>query len=220
MNGRGEQGFHWAKDIPWKQILGGGCLYAILIAGVYCLVQFFSNPLLALLLICAGLLLSLGFGVVAAIRGLSSKAIAVWFLEGTVAFIVSFAVIYNDLQWISGGSDDPPVTCECCLPPQEDQEEARKEERSFKEHLYFSVVTWTTVGFGDYTPVPEAQLYVAIESLLGYIYMAISMGVLTASFLGSAEHLHRKKVENLLGVLVANAGNDAGAGGEGNGANG
>ncbi len=43
--------------------------------------------------------------------------------------------------------------------------------------LYFSIITWTTVGYGDFFPTPEARLIAATEGLLGYIYMAVIVGV-------------------------------------------
>jgi prepilin signal peptidase PulO-like enzyme (type II secretory pathway) len=43
---------------------------------------------------------------------------------------------------------------------------------------YFSVVTWTTLGYGDLSPVDPLKLVAAFEALLGYIYMAILIGLL------------------------------------------
>ncbi|MES9903315.1 MAG: ion channel [Sedimenticola sp.] len=42
--------------------------------------------------------------------------------------------------------------------------------------LYFSVVCWTTLGFGDFVPVPKVRLFAALEALLGYL----SVGMLVA----------------------------------------
>ena len=38
--------------------------------------------------------------------------------------------------------------------------------------LYFTVITWTTVGYGDFTPTPAARPYAAIEAMVGYMFMA------------------------------------------------
>jgi hypothetical protein len=38
--------------------------------------------------------------------------------------------------------------------------------------LYFAVTTWTTVGYGDYTPTPAARTYAALEAMIGYLFMA------------------------------------------------
>lgn len=46
--------------------------------------------------------------------------------------------------------------------------------------LYFSIVTWTTLGYGDFTPPPELRLLAAIQALLGYVFFGISVGLGTA----------------------------------------
>ena len=42
--------------------------------------------------------------------------------------------------------------------------------------FYFSLVTWTTLGYGDLQPPPNLRLIASSEAILGYI----SMGVLVA----------------------------------------
>lgn len=54
--------------------------------------------------------------------------------------------------------------------------------------FYFSIVTWTTLGYGDFVPVPELRLVSAFEALLGYTYMALLIGL----FLSHADYLTRK----------------------------
>lgn len=43
--------------------------------------------------------------------------------------------------------------------------------------LYFSIVTWTTLGYGDLKPVESLRLVAAAEALMGYIYTAILVGL-------------------------------------------
>jgi len=45
--------------------------------------------------------------------------------------------------------------------------------------LYFSVVTWTTLGYGDLAPTPAARCVAAIEALLGYITMGVLIAAIT-----------------------------------------
>jgi hypothetical protein len=45
--------------------------------------------------------------------------------------------------------------------------------------LYFSLITWTTVGYGDLVPSPPARMIAASEAMLGYIFMGL---FLSASF--------------------------------------
>jgi len=44
---------------------------------------------------------------------------------------------------------------------------------SFSVSLYFSIVTWTTLGYGDYQPIENLHLWAASEALFGYIFMAL-----------------------------------------------
>jgi len=48
---------------------------------------------------------------------------------------------------------------------------------SFKTSLYFSVVTLTTLGYGDYQPTENVQLWAAAQALYGYICLAILVGL-------------------------------------------
>ena len=43
--------------------------------------------------------------------------------------------------------------------------------------LYFSIVTWTTLGYGDFTPPPELRLVAAIQALVGYLFFGLSVGL-------------------------------------------
>jgi hypothetical protein len=47
--------------------------------------------------------------------------------------------------------------------------------------LYFSLVTWTTLGYGDYRPTKDFRLVAASEALLGYVSMSMLVaGVISA----------------------------------------
>jgi hypothetical protein len=39
--------------------------------------------------------------------------------------------------------------------------------------LYFSIVTFTTLGYGDFAPTPPIRLLAASEALVGYVSMAL-----------------------------------------------
>jgi hypothetical protein len=41
--------------------------------------------------------------------------------------------------------------------------------------LYFSVITWTTTGYGDYVPSATGRVYAAAEALLGYTFMGVAI---------------------------------------------
>ena len=50
--------------------------------------------------------------------------------------------------------------------------------QSLKTSVYFSTVTFTTLGYGDFRPVEEARMFAAIEALLGYIYLSLLVSLL------------------------------------------
>lgn len=52
------------------------------------------------------------------------------------------------------------------------------------DYVYFSAITWTTVGYGDITPTEGSRLFTALEAICGYIYMGIFIGIF-GSFLMS-----------------------------------
>ena len=51
-------------------------------------------------------------------------------------------------------------------------------DRQFSSALYFSFVTFTTLGYGDFQPMPRMRLLAAIEAVLGYLYLGLLVGVL------------------------------------------
>lgn len=46
----------------------------------------------------------------------------------------------------------------------------------FSTCTYFSIVTFTTLGYGDFQPTEVARPVAAIEALFGYIFMGILIG--------------------------------------------
>jgi hypothetical protein len=49
-------------------------------------------------------------------------------------------------------------------------------EPNWVDAIYFSVVTWTTLGYGDFVPVDELKLFAICQALLGYIFMGLFVG--------------------------------------------
>ena len=44
--------------------------------------------------------------------------------------------------------------------------------------LYFSAITWTTVGYGDFVPSPSARFFAACEAVLGYLFMGFLLAAM------------------------------------------
>ncbi len=58
----------------------------------------------------------------------------------------------------------------------------------FADHLYFSVVTFTTLGYGDFLPTGTTRFIATFEALLGYAYFAVIIGLSASLFY---EHLRK-----------------------------
>lgn len=50
-------------------------------------------------------------------------------------------------------------------------------QQDFATTLYFSVVTFTTLGYGDLHPSPALRSLAATEALIGYVYLGLLVGV-------------------------------------------
>jgi hypothetical protein len=88
-------------------------------------------------------------------RGLSLATAAIVSAFSCSALIILFALAYRDLGLIDtadGTVVTDPSNC-----------------------LYFSIVTWTTLGFGDFRPSPAARPFAAAEAIVGYLFMVISI---------------------------------------------
>lgn len=46
----------------------------------------------------------------------------------------------------------------------------------FLDALYFSIVTFTTLGYGDFQPAPELRIVSALQALSGYIFLGLLIG--------------------------------------------
>lgn len=58
--------------------------------------------------------------------------------------------------------------------------------------LYFSIVTWTTLGYGDLKPLPDFRLLAAFQAMVGYVFLGVIVGLimmLVAREDGSSERL-------------------------------
>lgn len=76
------------------------------------------------------------------------------FLGTIVMIILYFALSYIGLGLVG------PLSAEKITP-------------SLAEAIYFSVVTWTTLGYGDFRPTEAARNWVMVEALIGYLFMAL-----------------------------------------------
>jgi len=87
---------------------------------------------------------------------------------------MAFAVLYSLTEWVFPGSFN--------LPPEPAAVVDRfGPETTESRLLYFSMITMTTVGYGDITPAsPPARAFASIEGLLAQLYVAILVARLVA----------------------------------------
>jgi Ion channel len=62
----------------------------------------------------------------------------------------------------------------------------------WRSALYFSIITFTTTGYGDYHPTEEGRLVAASEALAGYIFFGMFVSLL-ASYFGTRSEKPSKR---------------------------
>jgi magnesium-transporting ATPase (P-type) len=64
-----------------------------------------------------------------------------------------------------------------------DGAKAAQETHDVLTGMYFSIITWTTVGYGDVTAAtPAARFFAALEALNGYVVLALFIAALVSVF--------------------------------------
>lgn len=53
---------------------------------------------------------------------------------------------------------------------------------SLQDAIYFSIVTWTTLGYGDFQPTEEIRVLASAQALTGYVFMAITIANLLETY--------------------------------------
>ncbi|GLX80533.1 hypothetical protein tinsulaeT_38730 [Thalassotalea insulae] len=146
--------------------------YTFLSFLVALIISFFGWPELTVIFIIIGYYFS--FYVVATIIGESSgwhhQALKIYSLILAV-IITIFAVIYWRCGLVQNGEQI---------------------DVSFLTSIYFSVTTWTTLGYGDFSPVERIRHITSIQAILGYV----SLGVLITLASGYINNMatNRKEV--------------------------
>ncbi|WP_051586210.1 ion transporter [Mycoplasmopsis lipofaciens] len=69
--------------------------------------------------------------------------------------------------------------------------------RTYFDAFYFSCVTLTTIGYGDFTPKsPNTKIILPIISIIGIAIIATPGGIIAASFLNSVQKHTENKIKN------------------------
>jgi hypothetical protein len=59
---------------------------------------------------------------------------------------------------------------------------------TFQDAIYFSVVTWTTLGYGDLQPQGRCRFVAATEALAGNIFLGIFIALLFMFLTNTNDH--------------------------------
>jgi Ion channel len=100
------------------------------------------------------------FNMIKDVRERTTAYVVLFILTNVTSMIGLFANMY---RWT--GLTDSAVSAE---------------KHSFWRALYFSIVTWTTLGYGDIVPRENSRIIAAIEALSGYVVMALLIVVFQA----------------------------------------
>lgn len=73
----------------------------------------------------------------------------------------------EEFNWLLGKPDELSV----------DSDTKRQLDQKFKSFVYFSVVTFTTLGYGDFQPSDESRLLASVEAVFGLVFMAFLVAV-------------------------------------------
>jgi len=62
---------------------------------------------------------------------------------------------------------------------------------SIMEAFYFSVTTWTTLGYGDFSPIPRIKHISSIQAILGYIGLGLWVALMNG-FIGNLSQMRQE----------------------------
>ena len=76
-----------------------------------------------------------------------------------VLLILAFATMYQRLGIINTTVEGSPVT------------------HNFVTSIYYAIVTFTTLGYGDFQPTPDARPIAALQAITGYLVLGVLASV-------------------------------------------
>lgn len=91
---------------------------------------------------------------------LTTREAAIGVGVSTLLNIFAFALLYRWLGFQDSGGDPG----------------------SFWDSVYFSAVTFSTLGYGDFAPAPDARIMAAIEALLGNLHLGLFVAAVFAAY--------------------------------------
>ncbi|MCZ6813935.1 MAG: potassium channel family protein [Alphaproteobacteria bacterium] len=147
--------------VPWQSALAGAfqaILVFIILSICSVVVGYYGIHYILL-----SLLLTLSFiiiiGLIPLFLNLSREffsKIFILFVFQVFITILSFALLHMDSGVLDGGIVN----------------------KTFKDCLYFSITTFTTLGYGDFQPRPDMRLATSMEALFGMVSMALGASLI------------------------------------------
>lgn len=159
------------KPIKTLLIFVSAILLVLVIPYVLCVIIYHSESSFCLVL-------AVGLGIFALlhiVQQLRRRAIlraTVGFAAAVLGLILVFSLIYLEFGLLDG--------------------DGNKVAEPFAA-IYFSIVTWTTLGYGDLLPTEQAKGVAAAEAILGYTYMGLFVVLLLKTISDSALNRTIKK---------------------------
>jgi len=153
-----------------RSALIGEVVFRAIFPALLLLMLFLADPIstgwdLSLIIMAAW---TMSFGLVAFVKTIRLRlprlrsnerfvAFSVFYELASMAAVVvcSYAVFYKRFGLLEG---EKPVT-------------------DAADFLYFSIVTWTTLGYGDIRPASASKLLAASEALFGYVFMGLYLAL-------------------------------------------
>jgi hypothetical protein len=86
----------------------------------------------------------------------SYKVLIPWFIFHVIFVIILYAWHYTRSGIIASNGDI---------------------SHSFRDGLYFSVTTWTTLGYGDFRPIPQMRLVTSIQALTALFTIPVGVSL-------------------------------------------
>ena len=147
------------KLIAWHW--GGiSACWLLIILGHYIAVES-NQPFIVLSWVIAFIVAFTFYYVPKLIKANSPKSGLLIFFGNIILLILEFAIVYR----ITGLSST-----------------VMSGNLGMPEYIYFSMITFSTLGYSDIFPSPGAQIVAAIEAFLGYIYMGLLIALLSGVF--------------------------------------
>lgn len=110
-----------------------------------------------------GVLLALLTMITVYLQGIFTEKIKNAHLAEVIAFALLIPPFFGIIYWVGGLWDG-----RFC-----------REVYDAAPAMYFSFVTWTTLGFGDYAPLKVIRAAVNAEAILGYMFMGLMIALFT-----------------------------------------